>query len=485
MEEKFKLFLSTKYPEVQLVSKYINAKTKIVLKYKCGCTKEVIPSNLQSRGNGSKCLIHVQGRETEPISHTPSGGLKDFSLFFANNYKECIMLSEYLGAHTKVKIQYIGCKCIKELVPTNMRTRKDGTVCEIHEGTIRKEATKVFLGLMHIRFPLIEIISEYINSITRVNIRCVTCHNTWDGIPAVMASSGSRCVCHVCTPIKYRKSEQEVADFISSIYTGWMERSDRSILSGKELDIVLPDLGLAFEYNGIYWHSDEFRDKDYHLNKTEQVKDFQYQLIHIMEDEWVNKKEIVKSRISSLLGKSTKLQARKCVVKEVAAQQAKDFLDRCHLRGSGAPSKYNIGLFFEDKLVAIQTFREPKTVSSQEYELVRYCSELNTNVIGGASKLLSYFVKTYNPKGIVSYSDKRWSNGNLYKKLGFEFTHTSPPGYTYYKGLQSFSRYKFQKHKLQALFPEIYKEELTESAIMKEAGYTKVYDCGNDVWVLK
>ena len=55
-----------------------------------------------------------------------------------------------------------------------------------------------------------------------------------------------------------------------------------------------------------------------------------------------------------------------------------------------------------------------------KYELIRFCNKINTNVIGGASKLFKYFIKNYNPNEIISYADKRWSNGMLYNILNFE-----------------------------------------------------------------
>jgi type II restriction/modification system DNA methylase subunit YeeA len=52
-------------------------------------------------------------------------------------------------------------------------------------------------------------------------------------------------------------------------------------------------------------------------------------------------------------------------------------------------------------------------------------------IIGGASKLLSFFIKTCSPINIVSYADKRYSNGNLYKILGFNLVEEIKPDYKY------------------------------------------------------
>ncbi len=131
------------------------------------------------------------------------------------------------------------------------------------------------------------------------------------------------------------------------------------------------------------------------------------------------------------------------------------------------------------------TFSKPRFNHDYAYELVRFCSKLNTQVIGGASRLLKYF-RTKNPnKSILSYADRRWSTGNLYKQLGFSLSHYSSPNYRYYKGKHSMSRYSCQKHNLKGLFPKFYDASLSEKQIMIKAGYNCVYDSGNSVWVIK
>lgn len=91
---------------------------------------------------------------------------------------------------------------------------------------------------------------------------------------------------------------------------------DRTILSNAhELDIVLPNYKLALEFDGLYWHSEEYKTNNYHVNKTEECEKKGFQLIHIYQDEWLDKQEIVKSRLKGLLHKNNKIFARKCKVK--------------------------------------------------------------------------------------------------------------------------------------------------------------------------
>mgnify|MGYP007037140579 CR=1 FL=1 len=63
------------------------------------------------------------------------------------------------------------------------------------------------------------------------------------------------------------------------------------------------------------------------------------------------------------------------------------------------------------------TFGKPRYNKNYEYELIRYCS--SKNIVGGAEKLFNYFIKTYNPKSIISYCDWSKFNGDVYLKLGF------------------------------------------------------------------
>ncbi|MEM4260990.1 MAG: hypothetical protein QXG00_07150 [Candidatus Woesearchaeota archaeon] len=88
-----------------------------------------------------------------------------------------------------------------------------------------------------------------------------------------------------------------------------------------------------------------------------------------------------------------------------------------HIQGD-APSSINIGLYFEDMLVSLMTFSKSRFDKNIKWELIRYCTLNFYNVIGGFSKLLSYFIK-HNNGSILSFSDRRFSIGNVYKKNGF------------------------------------------------------------------
>jgi predicted nucleic acid-binding Zn-ribbon protein len=382
-------------------------------------------------------------------------------------------IEDYINNLTEIDHKCIVCGSVHKVRPASVLQGHNCKFCS------NRASRTTEAHLEDIKGRSISCIGEYINNKTPIEYTCDVCGITWKAKPNNIVSKESGCP-NCAKAIKISKGESAILEFIKSIYSGWIVTNDRHILEGKELDIVLPDLGLAFEFNGIYWHREELAGKEYHLNKTKAVEDFGYQLIHINEDEWVNKQDIVKSRIKSILGNTDKIGARKCTIREVSEATSTEFLNTNHIQGS-CVSTHRYGMYLGDELVALMTFGIPRYSKDYKFELLRYCSILDYTVVGGASKLLKYF-RSLNAGSIVSYSDRRWSVGKLYSTLGFKLSHNSSPNYRYYKGLKSLSRNQCQKHKLVELG---YSIELTEKKIMEQRGYHAVYDSGNTVWVLQ
>ena len=314
--------------------------------------------------------------------------------------------------------------------------------------------------------------------------KCKKCGTIFENPIRLHQSHLVRCL--KCFPLnpQYSKYEKEIVEFIKSFYFGEIKENDKSIISPYELDIIIPEKKIAIEFDGLYWHSDEvLSNKNYHLMKTDKCNEQKYHLIHIFENEWIYKQDIVKSRLKNLLGIYEKtIYARKCEIKEINNDISIKFQNENHIQGS-VNSSINIGLFFNDELVSLMTFSKSRMSKKYEYELVRFCNKLNYHVIGGASKLLKYFERNYKPKSIVSYADRRWSKGNLYEKVGFNLSHISKPNYWYVlRGtLNIESRIKYQKHKLKKIFKN-FNDKLSEYENMKNNNYIQIYDCGNIVF---
>jgi hypothetical protein len=277
-------------------------------------------------------------------------------------------------------------------------------------------------------------------------------------------------------------------EFISSLGIDNIQTNNRTLIKPLELDIVLPDQKIAIEYNGLYWHSESNNiNSTYHLYKTNKCKELGYRLIHIFEDEWIFKRNIVKNRLKSLMGKNYKLYARKCTVQEIDTKTKQRFLDKYHIQG-GDKANIKLGAFYKNRLVGVMTFSKPRIALGSKgkegaYELSRFCTLGSFNITGLASKFLSYFKSHYDYTEIISYSDLRWNTGKTYEKIGFEYSHTSKPNYWYCKTQKREHRFKYRKSELPKLL-ENFDKSLSERENMLNHNFHIVWDCGNNVYRL-
>jgi hypothetical protein len=298
-----------------------------------------------------------------------------------------------------------------------------------------------------------------------------------------------------CPKCSYEKtisnSEKEIGEFIQSLGINF-NISNREIINGFELDIYIPEKQLAIEYNGLYWHNEINKpNKNYHLQKTIECEKQGIQLIQIFEDEWIEKELIIKSRLKNLFGfNQKKIFARKCIIQEVSIQDTKDFLINNHIQGF-VGSNYSYGLYYHDSntdkvtLVSLMTFGSLRknlgsSNNENEHELLRFCNDSNTSVIGGASKLFSHFIRKHNPSKIISYADRRWSQGKLYEKIGFKFLRNSVPNYFYVIGTKRKNRFNFRKDILISKYGCLPSD--TEHNFCFNQKWYRIYDCGTKVY---
>lgn len=286
--------------------------------------------------------------------------------------------------------------------------------------------------------------------------------------------------CPTCFP----KTRSSAEDSFVSVVRGCVPEAvlnTRTVIPPFELDVYVPDKGIAFEFDGLFWHSERLgKDRGYHLDKTKRCAEAGVRLVHVFEDEWMFKRDIVVSRVRHLLGCQTRrIFARKCEVREVSDKHARDFLEATHIQGYCA-SKVRIGLFNDDELVALMTFGKPRFSRTYDWELLRFSCSLNTAVVGGAGRLLAYF-KREHVGSIVSYADRRWSDGGLYKALGFDCVGESAPCCWYVKGCTRVSRYSCRKKSLKAWL-ECYDDALSQRENMMNNGFSRIWDCGTLVF---
>lgn len=276
------------------------------------------------------------------------------------------------------------------------------------------------------------------------------------------------------------KPQIEIGEFIQNVLNLPIIQNDKKSLNGVEIDIFVPSKNIGIEYNGLFYHSEKMgKHMTYHLDKTNLCEKNNIQLIHIFEDEWLNKSHIVKNRLRHILGcNKNKIYARNCIVKEINSKTKNDYLNKNHLQGSDKSSIF-LGAFHKDSLVAVMTFSKPRkslgynNKNDGTYEMVRFATD---GVTGISSKLLNYFIKTYKPKKIITYADRRWSQGNLYLKMGFDFIEMTKPNYFYtlnYKTREN--RFNYRKD---ILVSQGFDPSLTEREIMYNRGYDRIWDCG-------
>lgn len=267
------------------------------------------------------------------------------------------------------------------------------------------------------------------------------------------------------------EGEREIGEFLTQI--GVSYEKSRKAIAPFEIDLYCDEYKIGIEYNGVYWHSDKKIDKKYHLSKTLAAANKGIFLYHIFEYEWKDpaKQAKIKAQLANLFGKNPqKIYARQCDLRPVPASQKTEFLEANHLQGTDtAPIAY--GLYFNEELVAIMTFKKPYLNHNFDWELSRFCCKVGLSVVGGASRLFKAFLENYSGS-IISYSNNAKTRGKLYETLGFKREKDSPPSFVYTNGHDiTLSRHQSRSEEGKKLIEKYH--------------LYKVYDCGNKVWTYK
>ena len=287
-------------------------------------------------------------------------------------------------------------------------------------------------------------------------------------------------------------AENEIVEFIKG-YIGSEKviQRDRNVIKPLELDIYIPSLNAAIEYNGLLWHSKKYKsNNNYHLNKLNACKNNGIKLLQIFEDEYANHKDIVLNKIKHILKLEEQLpriMGRKCIIKEIDKNMSKIFLTQYHIQGYSNSTTY-LGAFYGDKLIAVMTFKI-ETKDGLKWELTRFASDYNYICQGIGGKLFKYFITHYECSEIKSFADRRWTideENNIYLQLGFKFNYYTRPDYHYYspkEGTNRIHKFRFRKNRLHEKYG--LPLSMTESEMVNELGYYKVYDCGLIKYVWK
>lgn len=258
-------------------------------------------------------------------------------------------------------------------------------------------------------------------------------------------------------------------------------RRTRNVIDGYELDMYFPNQKLAVEFNGLRWHCEKFnKDKNYHLHKTELCIEKGIRLIHVFEDEYLEHKEIVLTKLLHIAGVSDKIRlgARQCTVRQIETTDARSFLNNNHIQGyANATAHY--GAYYNNSLVGVMSF----TINNKEtnkWTLSRFATLIDCSITGLGSKMLKHFIEENNVSEVITFLDRRWagdSADNLYTKMGFVLDHTIPPDYRYTNGHGCrLHKFGFRKRILNRKYG--LPLTMTESEMTKELEYYKIWDCG-------
>ena len=303
------------------------------------------------------------------------------------------------------------------------------------------------------------------------------CNN--NGVDIIYFSNFEECDCfkteeELVNAIKVR----EIACFIKSL-------GFNVVIDGDE--ILVSEKNFVIGYDDVYLHSEKFKEKRYHFDRSDLYNKNGIRMFHIFSDEWKFKNKIIKSMLSNVLGKTEKkIYARNCIIGRVESKESREFLEENHIQGS--VNGKSLGLYFNGELVSMIVFGKKrlnlgnKVFAEGEYELLRFCSKLGTSVVGGASKLFKHFLNENNVVSVISYCDNRWSVGKLYNELGFSLSHCSEPNYYYVINGRRENRFKYRKSELIKKGCDGTK---TEHEIMLESGAYRIYDCGCKVYTFE
>jgi hypothetical protein len=272
--------------------------------------------------------------------------------------------------------------------------------------------------------------------------------------------------------------ERELFEYVYNICPD-AQSNVRSVIYPYELDVYIPSKKVAFEYCGLYWHSNSVEriTPNYHLNKLDMCNKLGIRLITIFEDEWIFRKDIIFNTISYVLNNisGNKVYAKACNIRQVTTDK-KPFFEKYHLMGDGK-SSLNIGLFADGVMVACAGFKQ---LGNRRLELNRYAT--STLVVGGLGKILKYIKKQELYTQIVTFADRRWSNGTLYEKTGFVCDKTIKPDYRYVVGNRRIHKFNFRHKHLPSILGTKYNPTLSESENCKNI--PRIWDCGLKRFVL-
>jgi len=408
-----------------------------------------------------------------PCSRTTLDAIANMRLV---DKKSCQEIADFFGIDKGVVTR----ECVKREILLDEEARKNNMQRDSKYtwGDIRQSAKNKEFLLVGERID-----TDRVPSMSeRVELRCF-CGSLFTAVLWEIAYERAQsCGC------EQSREERNIAKLLQDL--GYNVQKTRSVLdNGKELDIYIPEQNVAIEYCGLYWHSDAKPNaKNRHLDKLKSAEAKGIRLITIFADEWLTKREQVIGYIKAILKHKDikRIGARDGIVKPGDPAKVSEFIKENHIQSIDIVRNPYV-LEVDGEIIAAMTF-SPSSPERKGYsvpgfwELNRYCVKIGYAVTGGFDRLMSNFVKNNNVTDIVSFSDKRWSQGNMYKNANFVLTDTSLPDYSYVKsGSDTFRKHKSKYRKEKIGCPD----GMTETEATQIMGLNRIWDCGKDRWLWK
>ena len=459
---------------------YVTVKCK-----KCGKISKFLINNITARLKSgviycSDCVNNKNKQKWENSDNKTKQGIE-------NAKKNFNILSVEKDKNNQL-ILTVQCKKCGNISKKSVYSFKD-CGCKYCANNIKKSQNEINEKITDITDGDYELVGDYKNNHTKITVLHKKCGNTFQVTPVNFFTNNSRCpFCHTS------KFQKDIYDFIKTLDSSAII-NDKSALKNKELDIYIPDKKIGFECDGLYWHSENNKNKNYQVDKLKECQKLGIRLINIFEDEYEFKKDLLFNKIKHILNadNSKKIYARSCSVKNITSKEKNEFLNKFHIQGTTC-SSINLGLYYKEILVAVLTFAKPrigigknKNNNINRYELTRFATNTNYRIIGGFSKLLSNFKRKYIWDEIYTYGDLRWVdiNKNVYITNGFKLKSVNPPAYWYFYNKNRYHRFGFRKDAIKNKFPEIYNSNLTEFEMMDKTKYKRIWDCGTATYILE
>ena len=379
--------------------------------YESGCCQKCSKNNIETKKKTKQTNLKKYGYE----SHNSSEIIKEkkkqiFLKKYGVTNPSC--LEDVKEKRNKTSLKHFGCTTCLKL--SNVRKCRNEIAL--------KESYENFILKSEVDEPVFSL-DDYLKRKSDNDIlkfKCKLCGNIFE----TTHHDGIHAHCPKCFKNGNSFQEYEISQFLKSLNIYHL-RNTQKIIPLYELDIYIPEKKLAIEFDGLYWHNADKVHKNYHLKKTELCEKQGIQLIHIFENEWIYKQDIVKSKIKNLLGIFQKhIVSEKCEFKQISVEICKKFLiENCLFEKQ--ISNLNFGLFFKNELVYVVAFRQKQ--NKHDFELIVSCSKLNHKIFNALNFVLNQFQRFFNVKYIEIHVDRRWSNGNEMKNSEFSLIDISSP----------------------------------------------------------